>query len=387
MPTLPGKLAADLRIAAAGPRPAAAGLGLLSPWTEWFSPADRKPGPAAGEAGPFQSLRWRGPLALGLVLATGMCAAASTGVSIQFLERRHLRRREAAACGDRRDAVGEWGKRRATEAAALGWLMVRERDFAGDASTFLVPGPLSDGLSLHRLDELSPTYHQTDILWLPTVTQADRPAFEAYLGGAYGGERNITDARSEYAPPENPPENQRLSHVLLADDWAPWNAYDPETAPNRKTYNPVAVVWAAPSSDRPKMDNHVGWDLQERNRRLLPESLYTRLLESHKLIAHPPYDAVGEGTDSAPMADRGLTVQMPFVFADSGVSPGFFYFTLPKDEWNSIFPANLEVSGAETGHLIKTVSPGYGAHVHAHEPFLDLSVKCFYDETHETTAP
>ncbi|KAJ1449463.1 hypothetical protein M885DRAFT_572656 [Pelagophyceae sp. CCMP2097] len=298
--------------------------------------------------------------------------------------RRNLYRSERYDCNNVRTTVQDWGKRLAVEAYTFGSLMLHEQlTSASHHSHFLLPGPLTSELQVERIARMAKEFDQVPptLLWCPTVRAADRGEYEAFAGKEYNapGPIGITDENADGATKA-------------------WPFFTLLPAPPRETYNPITYVWAVadPSSDA-KFESLIGLDSQENYQRTLPAELKQRFFEDRKHVAHPAYRQNG-----VPVEDVSLVVIFPLVEEhcnkaghcdadsdnpDDSHHPvlGNLIFSLNVNRWASIFPANVKVIGAATGHVIKTVSGNFGEHVRTTEPFLDLHLECYYNVQNGTT--
>ncbi|KAJ1454489.1 hypothetical protein M885DRAFT_521764 [Pelagophyceae sp. CCMP2097] len=325
----------------------------------------------SSKASPKLTSRWRVPIAMGLFLASWLCIASVIGILQGAKDGRDARKSHQAECRAARDVITDWGKRLAVEASTLGQMMVRERYLAAAPRVpFLVPGSLSRALQLDRLELMAEEFDQLPptVVWYPTVKLEDREAYEAYAGNFFGLARpiNITD--------EGTGPSQFTSFIKVR-------------APTRPDYNPLTDVWTVGDpAGGAAVVALVGVDAQERYRRTLPLKLQKRFLEERKLVAHPLYLAAGGYLRNfafvvrVPLFDEDCEFDDPDCFVDGKAPPlGYVSFSLEASRWVSIFPANMRVCISTTGHVVKTVpSNDLARHASAHEPFLDLDLKCYH---------
>ncbi|KAJ1448015.1 hypothetical protein M885DRAFT_168255 [Pelagophyceae sp. CCMP2097] len=325
-------------------------------------------------AGPHLAPRWQVPIMIALVVASGLCIASVIGVLQDEKDRRDADKAHKADCRNARERITEWGKRQAVEASTLGSVMVRERSLSVSPSTpFLVPGVLSNELQIDRLLRSAKEFEQTpaSVLWSPTVRLEDRAAYEAWAGETYGAARpiNITDLTGEI-------KDATFSVVAAAP---------------RATYNPLSVVWTvADPGTTLTIEQAIGLDLQEYYRRNMPPAPEARF-DDMRPLAQPLYFPEGN-----PLPDFAMVVLVKVVdetcqrggdcFADDQAPViGYVSFYLTVARWAFIFPANVKVIEASTGHVIKTADAVFGVHAkhsRAYEPYLDLDIKCYYDARH-----
>jgi len=349
---------------------------------------------AAGEcarAGPHHRPRWRVSIVLGLVVVSGIGAAAFTAIGRKIVERKNQERLEAYECHVVRDTISDWGKRLAIEAATLASMILHERNASdtGPKTPFLVPGRLANELQQERLERMADEFQQTPpaVVWYPTVRLEDRAAYEAYATGVYGAAVSnaaVYDGGAYGAGGRITITDERTQNAF---QYAEVSAANLVLAPPRPTYNPSTCIWrsaGAEEASRDPLEVFLGLDSQERFRRVLPSALETKFLDDKELVAHPFYLSDGEA-----LADYGIAVLVPVLdeacyegggcFYDDDIVLAYVSFSLRVERWASIFPVNLMVQVAATGQVIKTVEKTYVKHAHAHEPVLGLDLECFYN--------
>ncbi|KAJ1449634.1 hypothetical protein M885DRAFT_534956 [Pelagophyceae sp. CCMP2097] len=303
---------------------------------------------------------------VGLLLAVGLSAAMLATIGLIVLE---FRRREVEAedkfCGDAAHAITAWGQWLFGEAYALGAAMTLERASSSSKKAFLLAGHVSAQTQFNKMAHMQSlgggAYMTPSIIWRPTVLDADRADYEDTMTGIIGF--SVTISNVVYEQLETNP-------VLAAKVPAPRAAvYHPMTSGwsviDDAVGNP-AVRAQGVGSDVPPF---YGTDEQT-------AAILKKVLVERRIVAHTPY------VDLVPVSDALLLVEVPFCgLGECADEPlvGVFTFVLAAADWAGLFPANLEVRLRVPGTILKTVDKVYSSVVHAHEPFFNVDLRCYYD--------
>ncbi|KAJ1445819.1 hypothetical protein M885DRAFT_578586 [Pelagophyceae sp. CCMP2097] len=303
---------------------------------------------------------------IGAVLALALAVALVMEIFLVLREfTRQERHYEEKVCDDAADAATRWGKWLAAEAYALGAAMTLERRLGlAPMTPFLLPGLASTRFQLEKMVHVPALYggansHMTpSIVWNPTVLDADREAYEAFMSRKNGFPVNISNV--DYV----------VSQGREIATKTP--------APHAESYHPASAMWSVlgdATADAEVRAQHVGTDLPL----VRPGRETTELLVHRRLVAHAPF------TTSDAVADALLMVEVPFCGlggCEDNALVGVFTFMLSADNWSALFPDNFLVRVGSPSVLIKTPDKnrggGYADKVKASEPFLDLDIHCYY---------
>ncbi|KAJ1444979.1 hypothetical protein M885DRAFT_579996 [Pelagophyceae sp. CCMP2097] len=259
---------------------------------------------------------------VGIVLGLGLGAALLTEIVLVvrvFLRRE--RHHQQDGCDEAASAITTWGHWLAGEAYALGKQLYKMRHAPS----------VHSGANSHMMPS---------VIWNPTVLDADREAYEAFMSNQFGFPINISHI--EYMPSQG-----RESATKVP-------------APRAAVYHPMSFFWSVlgdavgdPTINALRFGSDMPPSTRER-----PNA--AKLLFQRRHIAHTPFADFGAVTDDL------LMVQMPFCgIADCEDSAlvGFFTFIVSADNWSELFPDNSEVIIASTGAVLKTPDrKGGGSH-------------------------
>jgi hypothetical protein len=142
---------------------------------------------------------------VGIVLALGLGAALLTEIVLVVrVSLRRERQHRQDVCDEATSAITTWGHWLAGEAYALGTGMFLEREVGLAPTTpFLYVGTLSAQKQLYKMLQAPAMHggassHMTpSVIWSPTVLDADRETYEAFMSRQFGFPINISHIKYE----------------------------------------------------------------------------------------------------------------------------------------------------------------------------------------------